>query len=91
MLRSGEGQHNVHAVDVEHKRVIGKWPAPQLPGRTWTAIAGGATALYLANQGVPCNDMLAGWIDSKRYSCKKYAKRKWCTSTGEYGHGCFVL
>lgn len=91
VLRLGEGQHNVYAIDVEHKRVIGKWRVPQLPGRTWTAIAGGATALYLASQGGPCSDSPVGWIDSKGYSCKEYAERKWCTSTGEYGHGWFVL
>mmetsp|Transcript_110741 Transcript_110741/g.352787 ORF Transcript_110741/g.352787 Transcript_110741/m.352787 type:complete len:1159 (-) Transcript_110741:110-3586(-) len=91
VLALREGQHNVHAIDVQNKKVVGKWRVPQLHGRTWTAIAGGAKHLYLANQGGACGNIPERWLDAKGYSCKAYSERKWCTSTGEYGTKWFLL
>merc|ERR1711957_844087 len=86
-----EGQKNVHAIDLEHHRVVGKWSLPEHPGRTWTAIAGGATHLFLASQGEACRDTPDHWIDSKGYSCKEYLTKNWCTGGGHYGRGWYVL
>jgi len=82
-----EGQRNVHAIDVERKHVVGQWRLPHLSGRTWTAIAGGATDLFIVSQGGVCGDAPEEWKDSKGYTCEDYITKKWCTSAGEYDSG----
>jgi len=87
VLALREGQQNLHAIDAEKRHIVGKWRLPFHRGRRWTALAGGATHIYLASQGGACADSPAQWVDSKGYSCEDYVRKKWCTKDGKYGLG----
>lgn len=42
-----DGVRNVHAINIQSARRVGTWKLPELPGRNWSGLAGGARHLYV--------------------------------------------
>uniref|UniRef100_A0A7S2VGW6 Uncharacterized protein n=1 Tax=Zooxanthella nutricula TaxID=1333877 RepID=A0A7S2VGW6_9DINO len=41
---------NLYAFDMVTRRMLGRWRLPHHPGRTWNALAGGATHVFITSQ-----------------------------------------
>eukprot|EP00446_Apocalathium_sp_SHHI-4_P037963 CAMPEP_0177304086 /NCGR_PEP_ID=MMETSP0368-20130122/6473_1 /TAXON_ID=447022 ORGANISM="Scrippsiella hangoei-like, Strain SHHI-4" /NCGR_SAMPLE_ID=MMETSP0368 /ASSEMBLY_ACC=CAM_ASM_000363 /LENGTH=964 /DNA_ID=CAMNT_0018762665 /DNA_START=115 /DNA_END=3005 /DNA_ORIENTATION=+ len=50
LLALRDGRRSVHAMHMATRKVVGRWRLPRKAGRTWTALAGGASHVYITSQ-----------------------------------------